>query len=229
MIEAIITDVTRMGPPRVCIAARHGKRTIRLDEPQPDERFLVSVGGLQPGEVVSLEWGEDPFCEAPHVEDGDWEPRSVRKLGRLGTRQLLEVLSPDAATAINDAFGPAWFLSSRGNGAFRPGEGERSLASLIAHEVRVYQWFEGVRADFSDGYKRWTNVPVEDLVVRQHQLDCPDCLSRFNRNLAREFGSRDALLRVGLTRPYTSGQYEKACWLQVTGIYPLGRDRRHFV
>jgi hypothetical protein len=66
-------------------------------------------------------------------------------------------------------------------------------------------------------------------VVRRHQKECGDCLSRFNRNLATEFSGSNALLRVGLTRPYTSGQYEKACWLQVTGVYPLGRERRHFV
>jgi hypothetical protein len=162
MLEAVITDDTRMGPPRVCIAARNGNRTIRLDEPQPDERFLASVGGLRPGEIVAVEWGEDPFCEAPHVEDGDWEPRSIRKIGRLAQAQLLDLLTPDAAGGIGEAFGPEWFLGVHGNGAFRPGEGERSLASLIAHDVRVYQWFEGVRVDFADSHRRWTTVPLED-------------------------------------------------------------------
>jgi len=223
-----------MRPPRVCIAALQGERAIRLDRPQPDEQVLASIGGLLPGDRVSVEWLDDPFYEPPHVEDGMWEPQSLRKLDRLTKAELVDVLMPGAARSIEEAFGHEWFRGTRGNGAFRPGEGERSLASLIVREVRVYQWFESVRVDFTDAGGGWTMVPLEDLVVRRHQKLCPDCLttpgrvSRFNSNLRKEFSGPEVLLRVGLTRPFSAEGQETACWLQVTGVYPVGKKRKHF-
>lgn len=234
MSEAIITDVTRMRAPNVCIAGIQGTRVIRLNRPQPDERVLASIGGLLPGDRVSVEWMNNPFYEPPHVEDGFWEPRSIRKLGRLSKQDLVGMLMPKAARSVEEAFGPEWFRGAQGNGAYRPGRGERSLASLLVREVRVYQWFKSVRVDFTDDGGRWTMVPLEDLLVRRHQVLCPECTSSRNRisgfdlNLRREFSGRDVLLRVGLTRPFVADGQETACWLQVTGVYPIGKRRRHF-
>ena len=177
MSEAIITDVTRMLPPRVCIAALRGQRAIRLDQPQPNESLLASMGGLLPGDRVSIDWWDNPWSKAPHVEDGNWRRRSFQKLGRLSKAELLDVLMPGAARSVEEAFGHEWFRGSKGNGAFRPGVGERSLASVLAREVRVYQWFDGVRVDFKDDGGSWTMVPLEDLSVRRHQILCPDCLT----------------------------------------------------
>jgi hypothetical protein len=77
-------------------------------------------------------------------------------------------------------------------------------------------------------------VPLEDLLVRRHQALCADCtasrgrISGFDANLRKEFWGRDVLLRVGLTRPFEAAGQETACWLQVTGVYPIGKQRRHF-
>jgi hypothetical protein len=104
----------------------------------------------------------------------------------------------------------------------------------VASDVRVHQWFEGVRVDFKDARGTWTMVPLEDLSVRRHQRLCSDCLassgrvSRFDMNLRKEFWGRDVVLRLGLTRPFTASGQETACWLQVTGVYPIGKRRRHF-
>jgi len=89
MNEAIITDVTRMHRPKVCIAALQGGRTIRLNRPQPDEQVLKSIGGLLPGDRVCMEWLDNPFYVPPHVEDGTWEPMSFRKLERLSKTELM--------------------------------------------------------------------------------------------------------------------------------------------
>lgn len=227
--QIIVTDVTRMLTPKVCIAGLRGSRAIRLNNPQPNEMLLTSIGGLFPGDRLRLTWLDNPFHERPHVEDGTWDPRSLRKLGRLTRPQLIQEMKRGAANSIEEAFGPEWFRGARGNGAFHPGEGARSLASIVATDVRVYQWFEGVRVDFADAQGRWTMVPLEDLSVRRHQQQCPGCLRGLNQNLKREFSGTEWLLRVGLTRPYKSEQHETACWLQVTGVYPVGRERRHFV
>lgn len=234
MNEAIITDVTRMLPPKVCIAALQGDRTIRLNHPQPNEHVLASFGGLVTGDRVMVEWLDNPFYVPPHVEDGSWEPETFRKLGRLTKSELVDLLLPKAARSVEEAFGAEWFRSERGNGAFHPGVGERSLASILVRDVRVYQWFNGVRVDFADSLGRWTMVPLEDLSVRRHQELCQDCLtnvsrvSGFDLNLRKEFSGRDVLLRVGLTRPFEAERQETACWLQVTGVYPIGKKRQHF-
>lgn len=234
MHEAIITDVTRMLPPKVCIAALQGARTIRLNRPQPDEQVLSRIGGLLPGDRVSVEWLDNPFYVPPHVEDGIWEPQSFRKLSRLTKPELVDLLMRGAATSVEEAFGHEWFRGARGNGAFKPGEGKRSLASVLVREVRVYQWFDSVRVDFTDAGGTWTMVPLEDLSVRRHQTLCSGCLtnigrvSGFDLNLRKEFSSRDVLLRVGLTRPFEAERQETACWLQVTGVYSIGKKRQHF-
>ena len=234
MNEAIITDVTRMQRPKVCIAALQGGRTIRLNRPQPDEQVLKSIGGLLPSDRVCVEWLDNPFYVPPHVEDGTWEPMSFRKLERLSKTELIDVLMPGVARSVEEAFGHEWFRGARGNGAFRPGEGARSLASVLARDVRVYQWFQSVRVDFKDACGQWTMVPLEDLSVRRHQVLCPDCvttparISRFNFNLRNEFWGREVLLRVGLTRPFDAEGQETACWLQVTGVYLVGKKRQHF-
>ena len=234
MSEAIITDVTRMLPPKVCIAALLGARTIRLNRPQPDEHVLSSMGGLLPGDRVSVEWLDNPFYVPPHVEDGTWEPQSFHKINRLSKPELVELLMASAARSVEEAFGREWFRGVKGNGAFKPGEGERSLASILARDVRVYQWFHSVRVDFRDDGGKWSMVPLEDLSVRRHQDLCPDCtasqsrVSGFDLNLRREFAGRDVLLRVGLTRPFEADGQETACWLQVTGVYPIGKKRQHF-
>lgn len=234
MSEAIITDVTRMLPPKVCIAALQAERTIRLNRPQPDEAVLASIGGLLPGDRVAIDWLDNPFFVPPHVEDGDWEPESLHKLGRLPKPELVDLLLPGAACSVEEAFGQKWFRGTKGNGAFRPGTGARSLATVLARDVRVYQWFPSVRVNFRDDRDRWTMVPLEDLGVRRHQQLCPECLasngriSGFDRNLRDEFWGRDVLLRVGLTRPFEAEGQETACWLQVTGVYPIGKKRQHF-
>ena len=169
MSAATITDVTRMAEPRVCIAALDGIRTIRLNRPQPDEAILASIGGLITGDQIVVDWQSKFRPERPHVEDGFWKPGSLQKIGRLNKSELTDLLRPAAVNSVEEAFGSEWFRGARGNGAFKPGQGSRSLASVLAREVRVYSWFEGVRVDFSDELTYWTMVPLEDLSVRRHQ------------------------------------------------------------
>ena len=173
MSEAIITDVTRMRPPKVCIAAIQGTRAIRLEPPQPDERVLASIGGLLPGDRSRRSNGTTTrFTSRPTSKTACGSRRSLRKLGRLTKADLVGVLMPGAARSVEEAFGPEWFRGGQGNGAFRPGVGERSLASVLVRDVRVYQWFQSVRVDFTDDGGAWTMVPLEDLLVRRHQVLC---------------------------------------------------------
>ncbi len=229
MITAIITDVTRMRAPNVCVAGRCDARTIRLNNPQPTESLLATMGGLGPGDVLALDWRPGRIISRPHVEDGDWRIDSVTKLRRTSDEEFSRLLSDSALADAEEAFGKPWFIGSQGNGAFRPGHGRRSLATINAHDVRVYLHFDGVRVDFADERGAWTKVPLEDLTVRQHQTSCRSCATAMWHTLRDEFECDRAILRIGLTRPFQTPQHPTACWLQVTGVYPIGRRRKHFL
>jgi hypothetical protein len=147
----------------------------------------------------------------------------------MSSEALTQLLSDTALDSAAAAFGQPWFKGAQGNAAYRPGRGRRSLASILARGVRVYPHFEGVRVDFSDATSQWSMVPLEDLLVRQHQLGCAACKTALQTNLRDEYFCDEAILRIGLTRPFQTPEHPPACWLQVTGVYPLKRKRTHFL
>lgn len=229
LLEAIITDVTRMRYGNVCIAAAHQDRAIRLHNPQPDDRWVKSIAGLVPGDVVSVDWQQAQSLP-PHTEDGKWRPATFVKRHRLTETELADLLSANAFTSVQDAFGAPCDRSSRGNAAFQPGTGARSLASILTRSVQVYPDSEGIRVGFVDSQDSWAGVPLEDLIVRQHQNQCTTCASHLSHLLANEFQGSDAVLRVGLGRQFQArGHPSAACWMQVNHIFLMPSKRNHFV
>jgi hypothetical protein len=229
LLEAIITDVTRMQSPYVCVAAVHQDRTIRLANPQPKDEWIASVGGLMPGDVVSLDCRPIPKPAPPHTEDCKWDPTTFVKRRRLTETKLADLLSANAFTSVQGAFGAPCDRGSRGNAAFQPGTGARSLASILARSVQVYPDFDGIRVGFVDTQEAWTRVPLEDLIVRQHQNQCTTCASHLSRLLANEFQGSNAVLRVGLGRQFQARGHPSACWMQVNHIFLMPSKRNHFV
>ena len=224
----VITDVTRMSGRKICVAALTRGRAIRLAEPHPTEDWLESVGGLIPGNLISVDWQPTRTFKRPHVEDGTWKPASFKKNGVLTYEDFIFRLSAAVEAGVKEAFGDVSAYSERGNPAFSPGEGPRSLASIQAENVRVYPHEEGIRIDFSDGQTNWKMVPVEDLALRRHQVSCPGCAGNMASALLREFGSDEAILRVGLGRPFQARDDLTACFLQVNHIFPLAARSKHF-
>lgn len=229
LLEAIITDVTRMRYGNVCIAAAHQDRAIRLHNPQPKDQWVRSIGGLAPGDVVSVDWQQAQILHPPHAEDGKWDPATFVKRHRLTETELADLLSANAFRSVQDAFGAPWIRGTGDNAAFRPGKGARSLASILTRSVRVYPHFEGIRVDFIDTQDAWTRVPLEDLIVRQHQKQCPTCASHLSHLLADELQGSNAVLRVGLARQFQAGGHPSACWMQVNHIFLVPAKRNHFV
>jgi len=225
----MITDVTRMQGDKLCIAALDGGKAVRLHNPGPREEWLRSKGGLAPGDIVSLCWKSPRRCQRPHLEDRDWNPESLSKVERIPEDELAQRLSNSAFRSIKDAFGPPCFYSENGNAAFTPGKGARSLASVGVGSARVYPYEEGVRVDFADGRQEWSMVPLEDLAVRNHRAHCSSCTANLPKLLASEFEGGQAILRVGLGRPFQSGGNPPACYLQVNHIFLIPSKRIHFV
>jgi len=126
----VLLDVTAMSGDAVCVAGLDcdSGDTLRLSHPQPTRALLHGLGGLTPGEVIQVDWRPARRPEPPHVEDGDWQPRSVKKLRTIDLAEVLKLMTPQAFTSVESAFGPPWYTGGNGNHAWKPGEGARSLA-----------------------------------------------------------------------------------------------------
>lgn len=226
--DVVITGVTRMQGDNVCIAARLGRETIRLHDPSPKEQWLRSIGSLSPGDIASVTWKLPRHHRRPHLEDRDWNPSAFTKVDQLPEEELTKRLSASAFLSIHDAFGRPCFYSDNGNAAFPPNKGSRSLASITVSSVRVYPYGDGARTDFADARCEWTMIPIEDLTVRNHQSHCDSCSGNLAEALAGEFDGSQAILRMGLGRPFQAGDNPPACWLQVNHIFLIPSKRTHF-
>jgi hypothetical protein len=215
-VKAVITDVTRMQGDRVCIAALSAGRTVRLHEPHPHEGWLASIGGLEPGDVVRVYCRPANQVSLPHTEDYEWNPASVLKIAHLGRAQLAGHLEGAAFATVREAFGEPAIRSKGGTDAFACGRGKRSLATLAVSQLRVYRFQSGIRADFTDRERSWTMVPVEDLALRTGRMQMPSPVP-----------GGDALLRIGVGRPFAHDGVPAACYLQVNHIIiPSDSQRR---
>jgi len=215
-VEAMITDVTQMSGDKVCIAGLTRRSAIRLSEPTPRQGWLDSIGGLAPGDVVNLNWRPARRYRRPHGEDGTWNPSTLVKTSTLPTENFFERLEAGALRSIVDAFGRPWFYSERGNPAFKPDRGSRSLATVKVHFATVYGHGDGIRVDFRDDKTTWTMVPVEDLALRRRRP--PEGLNY-----------SETILRAGLGRPFQANDKPAACYLQVNHILECGEESKGVV
>ncbi len=225
--EIIVTDVTRMEADRVCIACLRGRQQIRLSAPQPTREWLDSIGGLNPGDTVSLKWRAVKRFRPPHSEDGNWTPSSLDKTGALAHEHLYAVLAQHAKSSVHAAFGKPAFSARRGNPAFSADRGKHSLATMHASSIRLYRHENRIRADFQDEHDQWSMVPVEDLRLWRHLDHCPDCPATFESRLASEMSGDEGLLRIGLGRPFQPDGRKIGCFLQVNHII-MAQPLKHF-
>jgi len=214
----------------VCVAGLDldSRQTLRLNHPQPTRNLLDLLGGFVPGDVISVDCDPVVSPERPHVEDAGWIPATAKKSRHAEPRELAELVRDTALPSVEEAFGAPALSSLRGNHAWTPGTGERSLATVRVHYVRLRVAQTGIRVAFRDeGDEYWQSVPFQDLQARLHGQHCADCATNYLDLLRGDFDGNHLLIRIGLTRPYAPSDDEPpACWLQVTNI--LGRQRAHF-
>jgi hypothetical protein len=232
MPTAIVTDVTRMHGPNVCVAVTQvsNRQMLRLDSPQPTDPWLTKIGGLRPGTVVKLDWEQGQAVEPPHTEDGVWGQLS--KVGSKDEDELTAFLDRDAQDGVIQVFGKPFLIAQNGNAAFRPGRGGSSLATVRVRSAEILLQGVGARVRFTDASNDiWSGVPLNDLAVRAHQSACRRCRlpSAWVNMLRSEFQGGPALLRVGLSRKFRAGDHPEACWLQVNHVFLLPPKREHFV
>lgn len=229
--DLLLLDVTAMAGDAVCVAGIDlgSGTTVRLNDPQPTTKLLQRIGGLAPGDRIHFDGERRRKPEPPHVEDARWKPESVRKAERLQHDALVEHARKAVFPGIRAAFGEPAARGRNGNHVWKPGSGERSLATVELRYVR-FEWDERDRLrvamkDTAGDF--WNGVPFQDLIVRRHETECRLCASGHVRHVRRDFEANACLVRVGLTRPFEAEAGKGAgCWLQVTNI--LARPRGHF-
>jgi hypothetical protein len=234
MIEAIITDITRLTRGTdVCIAATADGRQIRLDNPRPTEEWVSMIGGLQPGSIIRTEWEPASSPRRPHVEDGVWFRETFSKRGQISEDELFDLLDQAAYDSVRKAFGEPLVVGTQGSCGFTPGQGSRSLASIrVVRASLTLPWSQRqdkVRVSFRDVTDQWKQVPLQDLCVNQHRMSCLRCMGRFGEFVQSDFPTGPAILRVGLAREQVLGPHPNGCWLQVNHVLRKNARKRHFV
>jgi hypothetical protein len=229
----VITDLTRMRSPRVCLAG------YRLDLEQPvcirplfadgdvTERWLFHEGKPVVRPFAVLEFDLDrPRPDPPHTEDWlvGW---SRRRLGRFDPDEqyefLAEIVDPNVAAIFGGEVNQdrGWFVPA--------GAGARSLGTVRAASIESFtyrihpqtaRW--EYRLTFTDAAGASYRLQVTDLALRaflddlRDQSALPPIVAALRFETALKHAA-DVYLRIGLTRGWEL--YPNRCFLQITAVY----------
>ena len=222
-----ITDVTHMWEDVVCIAGvTQDSRCIRP----------VADGGVRiwtlyksrkpiiyPGSKVWMDFSEAEI-NPPHIEDRTFDPMSVEHKDGFSQRHWETLLRKISYGSVQDVFDGN--LKER---RVQPGTDTRSLGTIKNVDVKDITAIRRydrttLRMDFEDeSGDLHQRFPVNDLAFRGLFSELTDRHIRGKQAaetlLDRIRDADRVYLRVGLARPTEIGDYEKACWVQVTGVY----------
>lgn len=233
--EILITDVTRMGGNRVCIAGVDRQaNTVRPDLGPGGvrEQHLYNEQGvvIRPRAVVSMDLAPVNQPTPPHTEDCLWIAPEETRLLRLADDPIWRLaLSRTAHDTVEAMFGAPLHEQKR----VAPGTGTRSLGtikpaaidSVFLKDDLYAEGKRGYRLAFRDssGQTFW-NLSITDLSFRyyvDHQHTHKELsLPKISAQLQWWLQKAETWLRLGLTRPWQPDDEDTAwCYLQVTGIY----------
>ena len=160
----------------------------------------------------------------PHIEDLTFDPDSVERRGVFVDRhweQLLRSICFESVAEIFDGH-----LADR---KVPPGAKTRSLGTVAGvrlNRLEVDDRFgrRTLRLNFEDGAgEAYMRLPVNDLAFRGFFKEQESsALGKGKAELAvmtALTAAQRVYLRVGLARPTEMGDYEEACWAQITGVY----------
>lgn len=230
----VITDLTRMKGPRICVAGV--LPTMACVRPLPPrthltERWLFRHWPhvLKPFAVIELELIRPaPNLAPPHTED--WEIElGYTYCYDLTPTERYELLHSLTSSHVRSVFGSTLRYDGDARSWWLPhGTGTRSLGTIHVRRVedvifRVSPHGKDIyRLQFEDEAGEHFQLPVTDLAFRMH-LDAHlarDGLSR--PAAARQVRQRlttadDVFLRLGLTRPWE--EHPDRCQMQINGVY----------
>lgn len=232
--QITITDLTRMGRNRICVAGYTSDRTcVRPELPQgnPSEDWLAKAGRIEirPFAIVEMDLLKQ-VSKPPHTED--WVVGPDRRLvGMLATEQRKAFLVGTCSGGVDSMFGADVCRTSGGSGYVRFGTGARSLGTIEPsgiHEVMFAEQQKDTgerkwdyRLEFTDSKSARYRLAVVDLAFRGFLDHSRDRLrvtpmDAAQRLLAGLNKSR-VFLRIGLARKWP--ETSESCYLQVTGVH----------
>lgn len=208
------------------------------DLPPEGDRMVSWPAFLMAGrsrwEVFDLVSPRPATSHGPHLED-TWV-RGLRPWHRLATpEQRRTILKATAAPTAEALFGaPLRFAGSRT--FVLPGEGERSLSTLLA-PVGQIRFRTGQRSQESKQTSIRVDLPLADLELRTLPVTDHHLLSWAEQQAPRAGDQVDALngvvrqmgetvaVRLGLSRPFASEGKPPVCWLMANGFFSLAEPQ----
>jgi hypothetical protein len=225
----IVTDVTRMRTPRVCVGCvdEQGSNIRPVLEWGNIEESWLSENGkavIRPFAKVAFELIR-PKPQPPHSEDWIFRPEVKEYQGEISEAMRLCLLEGISDRDVVSIFGTE---IQHGPGSYiRENEGNRSMGTVRAAEINFvhYEQFDGIwgyRISFIDEGGESYRLTVTDLAfhcyldeIRVKQGYSGD---RIGAIVAECLQKKVVYLRIGLSRP-TWQKYPHCCFLQINGVY----------
>lgn len=218
MTEIVVSHLTRMKHPRICVAgisedSGDHLRPITIAR-DPLTRALLGEEGGPLGLGARIDLGETTADPNPPESEDHWcETTNLKAVGSLGAEEYLALLEAISAPDLATAFGPALQRQGRSY-AVTAGEGTHSLACVRASPVERLALNYGPRLRDRDG----ALIPVTDLRFFDPDQKTPriELVAEINQRL--EDGV-PAYLMLGLARAWKKpGDDRSRPWLQLNGI-----------
>ena len=223
----VITDVTRMGGDRVCIAGIGPANTcIRpvLPSSSVRESHLRANGAplIFPRSKVQFDLLPIPVTP-PHIEDREFDPASILGQGVCDDEEWEATLLASCSASVDRLYDgflqePRYVL---------PGSLTRSLGTVTNQQyISLSLGNSSFRLSFIDAVgEQYQDVQIVDINFRNYgaeQMRRYGSVDLAETRIASVIrNARRTYLRLGLARAWAAddGRYPAACWLQVTGIY----------
>ena len=226
----LITDLTRMSPPWVCVGGYWRDFTAVRPKLQHRrglvEHFLFHGGRpiIRPFAVVELDFLE-AVPEPPHTED--WfvshDYKSIEQ-ARLPDGQAFAFLQRILDIDVTSIFGAE--VHTEYGCYVKSGEGVRSLGTILPKHITAVQYIcreDGkwdYRIAFVDQSGTQYRLAVTDLSFR-HYCDYQRLrgrsLEEITSDIEHRLHSATVFLRIGLARGWE--KFPDRCYLQITGIH----------
>jgi len=233
--RVIITDVTRMKEPKVCVAG-YLERNYECVRPLPDgyhpeEKWLYVNGKpiIRPFAVVELNLKEKK-PSPPHTEDIVADQTYPMNVGTLSPEKQAAFRARFEDASVDSIFG-ASIHRDEGRGRFsgyvKSGEGTQSLGTIkpkALSEVLYREKDDGkldYRIAFTDQQSEEYRLAVTDLSFRlfldHMRSQTGKSFEETSQSLTATLRTANLYLRIGLARGWE--KYPDRCYLQITGVY----------
>ena len=222
--KLVITDVTRMQGDKVCIAGIEGNGNCVRPTTFGDvrKRHLFTGDRLIIKPSAKIEFDLAPTqTTPPHIEDEAFKPSSIVARGVCSEEEWERILRGTCFPSVADIFDG----HLEGGRRVSPGTETRSLGTIS--DIRILNADVNPWGKFCLGFvdasgKAYLDLPVNDLSFQAYFRNSISSLGslRASKAVSQALCLTERIyLRIGLARPIQLGNYPKACWTQVTGIY----------